>query len=490
MKNFKKLFIALPLVLVMLFAALPVFAEPVVANTYKLQAGNLKVNLAIDEDSTHNFLKADTYQMPIWAAEKTTYADSQNEMFAYGAGWISMLNKGLPVGWVEANPDAASALTIGQYAVENLAFFKDNGYFLPTYNINHVEIVDTNIKVPASWVKGYKAAAAYYVKGNQVELVKAGASVDALPQGAKVDGGFVVYGTQKVAVTATNTVDPSKLVTATLAQGEKAEDGKYLVTLADNEGTAVAKSGNENKIENNKEYTLAELVAAGFEQVNVNTEEETGKYTYQPVTVSYTLAAPLYKYVDGEAMTGVTQYITKGGKTYVTDTDKNEVEVTVGKVAETFVDATLRGLLVIVEEKYVPVTVKHHYMVADGEEIVKETKENQDKNVVLTANNILQSWLMPVGGYVYDPAKTKVEAVKVDKTLVNGEVFVTGYVVDLFYTAAQGENSDIEAAFANTTAGVANQSNVANLPATGAASNVAVILSSVALVVVGLFLKK
>ena len=484
MKNFKKLFIALPLVLVMLFAALPVFAE-VEANTYKLQAGNLKVNLAIDEDTTRYFLSADTYQMPIWAAEKTTYADSQKEMFSYGAGWISMLNKGLPVGWVEANPDAAAPLTIGQYAVENLPFFKDNGYFLPTYNINHVEIVDTNIKVPASWVKGYKAAAAYYVKGNQVELVKAGASVDALPQGAKVDGGFVVYGTQKVAVTATNTVDPSELVTATLAQGAKAEDGKYEVTL--DKGT---KAGNNNKIESGKEYTLAELVAEGFEQVIVDTEQETGKYTYQPVKVSYTLAAPLYKYVDGEAMTGVTQYTTKGGKTYVTDTDKNEVEVTVGKVAETFVDATLRGLLVIVEEKYVPVTVKHHYMVADGEEIVKETKENQDKNVVLTANNILQSWLMPVGGYVYDPAKTKVEAVKVDKTLVNGEVFVTGYVVDLFYTAAQGENSDIEAAFANTTAGVANQSNVANLPATGAASNVAVILSSVALVVVGLFLKK
>lgn len=482
MKNFKKLFIALPLVLVMLFAALPVFALE--ANTYKLQAGNLKVNLAIDEDNTRYFLSADTYQMPIWAAEKTTYADSQNEMNSAGAGWISMLNKGLPVGWVEANPDAAAPLTIGQYAVENLAFFKDNGYFLPTYNINHVEIVDTNIKVPASWTKGYKAAAAYYVKGNQVELVKAGASVDALPEGAKVADGFVTYGTQKVAVTATNTVDPSELVTATLSVGAVAHDGKYRVNL--DKGT---EAGDNNKIKKGEQYTLAELEAEGFKQVAVDTVNETGTYTYQPVKVSYTLAAPLYQYVDGEAMTGVTQYITKGGKTYVND-GKNDVEVTVGKVAETFVDATLRGLLVIVEEKYVPVTVKHHYMVADGEEIVKETKENQDKNVVLTANNILQSWLMPVGGYVYDPAKTKVEAVKVDKTLVNGEVFVTGYVVDLFYTAAQGENSDIEAAFANTTAGVANQSNVANLPATGAASNVAVILSSVALVVVGLFLKK
>jgi hypothetical protein len=477
MKNFKKLFIALPLVLVMLFAALPVFAENV--NTYKVSVGNITVDLELDKDANYEYLHGKNAKYPVWAAVNSTWADK--DMTAESTGYIKMLNKGNPVGWVEANPDAVTELQIGQYAVQNLAFFKDNGYFLPTYNINHVIKVNTEIEVPENWIEGYEAKAAYKFAEGYDKLAEKDEEVVA-PKFELKDGVYTVDGK---AVEVTTKADPvMSEVKATLAKVDGVDPAEYVVAYDQN-------SAKFDEVKEGPGYT-EEYLKEYFETVDVTGLKAEGKVQTGTNFKTF-VAKDVFKYAVGDDATELVEnvYTTTDKKTYGTfKGTKDLVQLTKGTAPVQFKAATITGVLVVVEEQSVPVTVKHHYMVADGEEIVKETKEVQDKNVVLTANNILQSWLMPVGSYVYDPAQTKVEAVKEDKTLINGEVFVTGYVVDLFYTAAEGEESDIEAAFANTTAGVANQQNVANLPATGAASNVAVILSSVALVVVGLFLKK
>ncbi|MDO5016667.1 MAG: hypothetical protein Q4E09_06640 [Eubacteriales bacterium] len=488
MKNFKKLFIALPLVLVMLFAALPVFAE-LQADTFKLVTPTLNVDLKIGTNVDHAYLNEKTRQVPVWAAEVVTYAENKGKLFSYGAGWINLLNDGFPAGWVEANPDAVAPLQIGQYAVENLDFFKDNGYFLPTYNINHVEKVNTNITVPASWTEDYEAAKTWIVAEAAGEKFVKNNSYpkDDVEDYLNADKNAVTYKGQTVAVSMIKETATDKVA---VEKGTDDNATKYKPSKA--------VAGLKVDVFNEKDLVINALQGAGYVFKGEDANKPAGDWEKTTETTKYVFSETIYELpegmdvtdlIDGDVTADLNGKYTASVDASVKNTIPN-VKVTKGTAPDHLVDAKLSGLLVIVEKKYVPVTVKHHYMVADGEQIVKETKENQDKNVVLTPNNILQSWLKPVGGYVYDPAQTKVEAVKEDKTLINGEVFVTGYVVDLFYTAAEEEASDIESAFANTTAGVANQQNVANLPATGAASNVAVILSSVALVVVGLFLKK
>ena len=99
------------------------------------------------------------------------------------------------------------------------------------------------------------------------------------------------------------------------------------------------------------------------------------------------------------------------------------------------------------------------------------------------------AWYMAVPGFTIDTTKTAVAGVyDNDNYLVLGEKVLKSYKVDLYYTAGEGaDKAKVDAAFAGNTANVANAQ---QLPATGAADSFALVLSSLALVVVGLFLKK
>lgn len=426
MKNFKKLFIALPLVLVMLFMAVPVAAE---VNTYDVHVGAQTLNLKLDKGAATEIFKNNSRMVPVWGAVKSYFDEAGRQTNAsQGAGWIKLI-QATPMTWVEANSDIIGDFALGQWVVANDAAFAD--YALPSYQINHVEKVVTDIVVPETMLEDYEAKTVshYIANENKLELV---------------------------------------------------EDGKT--------------------------YTFAELNGYGFE-VKVAADGKTATLTYgkqvAKATINdesnWTMEGTIYKYFKGDDITAdvVASSVITNVSTGITTaevTGVGPVKVTIKKTpaAIGYAEAELHGLLVIVEEKYVPVTIKHHYVIEDGEELVQEAKGQQEKGVELTTANIKAEWLKEVGEFKYDPAKTRVEVKETPAKdlLTVGEQFVTGYVVDLFYTAGEGADTDeIDAAFAGTTTAVAN-ANVANLPATGAASNFALVLSSAALVVVGLFLKK
>ncbi|MCI6603610.1 MAG: hypothetical protein MSC43_05425 [Clostridiales bacterium] len=148
---------------------------------------------------------------------------------------------------------------------------------------------------------------------------------------------------------------------------------------------------------------------------------------------------------------------------------------------------TVKGVLVIVEPANYNVTITHH-IIRDGKDTQMQATALWTRDDILRVSDIPTDWLLDGKGYFtdlkYDPAQTVINAVSDNKLLTMGQNFMAGYTVDLYYVAAQ-EGDQVDAAKA-----ASNVAAAAQLPATGAADTLYVALSSLALVVLGVFLKK
>ena len=147
----------------------------------------------------------------------------------------------------------------------------------------------------------------------------------------------------------------------------------------------------------------------------------------------------------------------------------------------------VKGVLVIVEPANYNVTITHH-IIRDGKDTQMQATALWTRDDILRVSDIPTDWLLDGKGYFtdlkYDPAQTVINAVSDNKLLTMGQNFMAGYTVDLYYVAAQaGDQVDAAKAASNVAA-------AAQLPATGAADTLYVALSSLALVVLGVFLKK
>ena len=157
-------------------------------------------------------------------------------------------------------------------------------------------------------------------------------------------------------------------------------------------------------------------------------------------------------------------------------------ELAKGQTAE----YAVKGVLVIVEPANYNVTITHH-IIRDGKDTQMQATALWTRDDILRVSDIPTDWLLDGKGYFtdlkYDPAQTKINAVSDNKLLTMGQNFMAGYTVDLYYVAAQA-GDQVDAAKAGNVAAAAQ------LPATGAADTLYVALSSLALVVLGVFLKK
>lgn len=146
----------------------------------------------------------------------------------------------------------------------------------------------------------------------------------------------------------------------------------------------------------------------------------------------------------------------------------------------------VKGVLAIVEPANYNVTITHH-IIRDGKDTQMQATALWIRDDILRVSDIPTDWLLDGKGYFtdlkYDPAQTKINAVSDNKLLTMGQNFMAGYTVDLYYVAAQA-GDQVDAAKAGNVAAAAQ------LPATGAADTLYVALSSLALVVLGVFLKK
>lgn len=146
----------------------------------------------------------------------------------------------------------------------------------------------------------------------------------------------------------------------------------------------------------------------------------------------------------------------------------------------------VKGVLVIVEPANYNVTITHH-IIRDGKDTQMQATALWTRDDILRVSDIPTDWLLDGKGYFtdlkYDPAQTVINAVSDNKLLTMGQNFMAGYTVDLYYVAAQA-GDQVDAAKAGNVAAAAQ------LPATGAADTLYVALSSLALVVLGVFLKK
>ena len=396
MKNLKKLFVVLPLVLVMLLSVVPVLAEATVENKLDNRLfRNVLNSTEFGKDAEYHFIKTKGTEMPIWVGENKPFADSG---IAYQDGTnlkVVLLNGGAVHGWVKANYDAVAPLQVAQsYVANNMP-----EYNIPSYQILNVLRVDKTVMVPETWL-------------------------DEKSQ-------------------------PSKSSTPKVVEGDIVfvnEDGT--------EGEKVPEEWTENiRWQGWKE-----------DKENADLEVRTG-------TLSMTQGKDNIKF-------------------NVKQTRKFEIVEENAADPTKLVEAHVKGLLIVVEESNLPVAITHHFVFADGTEIVQTSEQKWAKNAgELTIATVNPAWYMTVPGFTIDTTKTAVAGVyDEDNYLVLGEKVLKSYKVDLYYTAGEGADKDqVDAALAGNAANVANAQ---QLPATGAADSFALVLSSLALVVVGLFFKK
>lgn len=417
MKNLKKLFVVLPLVLVMLLSVVPVLAEEFTVDSDYVENAvfqGLVGQTKVTKEDIVQYLSSKGTLRPVWVGENIPFANSNFPATTDGKNKVNdrhmnvvLMNGGAVHGWISTNYEAVAPLGVAQnYVAANLP-----GYVIPSYQIQNVMHFTKNVKVPQAWLEEKYQPTKQVLEGAQVQYLNP-KFVEAVKDGN--DQEVHAAGSPVTEAIPANTV-------WTLAK-----DGKT--------ATATIKLQVPSKVENEKVEVEAKIMADVF---------YTGK--------TKDVAAP------------------------------DEYKL---------VDAKITGLLIIVEKAEMDVAVTHHFVFADGTEIVQTAAQKWAKaSGELTVATVNPAWYMAVPGFTIDTTKTAVAGVyDNDNYLVLGEKVLKSYKVDLYYTAGEGaDKAKVDAAFAGNTANVANAQ---QLPATGAADSFALVLSSLALVVVGLFLKK
>ncbi|GEM_PF-2743812 len=386
----KKLFLILPLVLVLILSSMAVFAqdktEITVACPYvyePLSLGTLKAQ------------ECDASCVPVWVAVldntclpggvlggKDQTKVSKIASFPFGKAPVATINATFG--------SVATPLSIAQSVIANDARFA--GYRIPDPQLSYVYEVTAEQYAPLSWLKGED-------KSFKADWQKAVA--------------------EKMHESIKEAIDDLKLT------------GLPAFEDADNADTYVAK----------------------VKAVNPQTDAT---------------KAFLNKYPEGFVLAAAAQ-----------EKAEAKVEGLTGKYV-------VKGVLVIVEPANYNVTITHH-IIRDGKDTQMQATALWTRDDILRVSDIPTDWLLDGKGYFtdlkYDPAQTKINAVSDNKLLTMGQNFMAGYTVDLYYVAAQA-GDQVDAAKAGNVAAAAQ------LPATGAADTLYVALSSLALVVLGVFLKK
>lgn len=379
----KKLFVILPLVLVLILSSVAVFAEDKVDISVACPYVYEPLSLG-----TLNAQECDASCVPVWVAvldntclpggilgtnEKATKV-SKIASFPFGKAPVATINATLG--------SVATPLSIAQSVIANDARFA--GYRIPDPQLSYVYEVTAKQYAPLSWLKGENDK---FKADWQAEVAKN------IPAALKA------------------VVEDKKL--PALAQTPETDVHTYW-------------EANKDKEELTKVYAQEFLLAAAVQEK----AEELAK-----------------------GLTG-------------------EYEV--------------KGVLVIVEPANYNVTITHH-IIRDGKDTQMQATALWTRDDILRVSDIPTDWLLDGKGYFtdlkYDPAQTVINAVSDNKLLTMGQNFMAGYTVDLYYVAAQ-EGDQVDAAKAGNVAAAAQ------LPATGAADTLYVALSSLALVVLGVFLKK
>lgn len=410
MKNLKKLFVVLPLVLVMLLSVVPVMAEKSVADG-KLTDAQFQLaldNTAFGKGDEAHYLQTKGTEMPIWAGEVKPFA--ANPDLVDGRTRIVLLNGGAVHGWVKANFDAVSPLGVAQ----NYVATQMPEYNIPSYQILNVLTVTKKVMVPENWLAEKDQPTKQVIDPDTAKVVYFNAKfTDDVKNGEDV-----IY--------AKDSAVPADMIPA---------DVKWTHDADNKTATAMIKIQVPAKDEGNPAVEAEVKIIADI------------------------------------AYTGKTETVPAPDKTKL-------------------VEAYVKGLLIIVEESNMAVEVTHHFVFADGTEIVQTSEQKWAKaNGALTVATVNPNWYMAVPGFTIDTTKTAVSEVRDNGNYyVLGEKVLLSYKVDLYYTAGEGaDKGQVDAAVAGNTANVANAQ---QLPATGAADSFALVLSSLALVVVGLFFKK
>lgn len=449
MKNLKKLFVVLPLVLVMLLSVVPVLAQPVAEGKKDDALFQTILNdTKFTAQDTADWLSIKGEKMPIWVGENKPFAEGD-----VANTKIVLLKGGAVHGWVKANYDAVSPLAVAQkYVAENMP-----EYNIPSYQILNVLKVEKQVKVP----DGYQAK-----PNTKTEKVVIGTETKCGEPKFANDSFFAAKGQAYANKDA-------------LEQDFENVDfdgntGIYTFDFGTQKGwTATANAANITLDQNVYNFKAGDAVPEAEQDDIVWTAYESGTLKQSGILPGFgKVTENILVYCD---VTEQPKYSEREVKVI----DENKL-----------VDVTIKGLLIVVEESNLPVAITHHFVFADGTEIVQTSEQKWAKNAgELAIATVNPAWYMTVPGFTIDTTKTAVAGVyDEDNYLVLGEKVLKSYKVDLYYTAGEGaDKGQVDAALAGNAANVANAQ---QLPATGAADSFALVLSSLALVVVGLFFKK
>lgn len=492
--------VVLPLILVMLLSALPVMAAPIypLDTNVLVETENKVPGLILTKTQATEILNAKTTTYPIWLAEKTYYNDADRQTYAsLGAGWIKLL-KSEPHGLITANPDVVAPLAIAEAYIAQYPEFA-----IPTYKINHVEKVKAYVDVPETQTEWTPEDIVVFKKNGPVVL-NANAVID--PADPKLDKDKLTYTVNDVKYKV------NKIQTQHAIYQDYYFTNEFVVLDAGN-NTVVSHPAGGAVPGGNPNYTLdTKALTVTFDDgTNTGTASVYGAIVVTPAEYVYTTAETVYEYKEGVTYDADQEKIfgaifVNGNKLFAANKDSKgefiELVNTTTKdprKANKLVQAVVDGFLIVVEKTTVPVTVNHHFLI-DGEpvaELKKTTTEVQPKNLDLTVETVDPKWYGEFKLFTIDTAKTTVTKNFTKETVLTiGEQVLVGYTVDLYYTAGEGvTKSDVDAAFAGSSAGVQNQAanlpaTAVALPATGGSDNLALLLSSAALVVLGFFFKK
>ncbi len=492
--------VVLPLILVMFLSALPVMAAPIypLDTNVLVETENQVPGLILTKTQATEILNAKTRTYPIWLAEKTYYNDADRQTYAsLGAGWIKLL-KSEPHGLITANPDVVAPLAIAEAYIAQYPEFA-----IPTYKINHVEKVKAYVDVPETQTEWTPEDIVVFKKNGPVVL-NANAVID--PADPKLDKNKLTYTVNGVKYKV------NKIQTQHAIYQDYYFTNEFVVLDAGNNPVVSHPAGGAVP-GGNPNYTLdtKALTVTYSDGTNTGTASVYGAIVTTPAEYVYTTAETVYEYKEGVSYDADQEKIfgailVNGNKLFAANKDSKgefiELVNTTTKdprKANKLVQAVVDGFLIVVEKTTVPVTVNHHFLI-DGEpvaELKKTTTEVQPKNLELTVETVDPKWYGEFKLFTIDTAKTTVTKNFTKETILTiGEQVLVGYTVDLYYTAGTGvTKADIDAAFAGSNAGVQNQAanlpaTAVALPATGGSDNLALLLSSAALVVLGFFFKK
>ncbi|MDO5033751.1 MAG: hypothetical protein Q4D97_02840 [Eubacteriales bacterium] len=463
MKNLKKLFVVLPLLLVMLLSVVPVMAEKAEA-PFEVKGSYVDdarfqaiVNMTKFTEADYvKYLNQQGTLIPVWVGENIPYADSNfDDVLDTKENPVNdrhmnvvVMNGGAVDGWVKANYDAVSPLAVAQQYVET----NYPNYYIPTYQIQNVMRFTKLVNVPESWVD---------LGTEKKPVIEETEIKDAYTDWVFAENALILNNR-----TAFQKEEFKQLPFFTNAQ---LDEEPYSV---DFNGQTYPLKGGVFDDDVYRYWFEKDLIVLEGAKIQNGITPEVDKKDPLKGTVTIGSADKTRVFAEVEVKREKTKEVV------IKETKVKEVAIEGS--AKKLVEGKIEGLLIIVEKNFFDLEVTHHYFMADGSKITQVDKLEWPKG-----KNFEEAIKLIEG---FKVSNLELTPVFDNNYLVLGENVVKGYKLHIDYVASEEvDKEQVDAAVANNTANVANAQ---QLPATGAADSFALVLSSLALVVVGLVIKK